>query len=233
MAVEICVDDVEGALAAEQEGADRVELCSALSEGGITPSLGLVRTVLARVRRIGVQIMVRPRGGHFVVSPAELDVMLADIAQLRAEPHAPEVRVGFVVGALTRDGAIDVPAMQRLQAACAGAPVTFHKAFDAAHDLPAALEVLAALGIERILTSGGEGSAEAGAVRLAQLVEQAAGRITILAAGGVRAHNVRALIERTGVREVHLRAMREVPGRPPATSAVEIAAVLRAVSVAA
>ena len=227
--VEICVDDVEGAVSAEAEGADRVELCAALSEGGLTPSLGLARTVLDRVRRIGVQIMIRPRGGDFIVGDTDLDVMLADIAALRRLGRAPGVVVGFVFGALTPARTLDVPVLAQLAAACAGAPTTLHKAFDATPNLPAALEAAAGLGLDRILTSGGCATAEAGAEALHALVRQAGPRIAIVAGGGVRAHNVRALIGRTGVGEVHLRAMREHPGRPPLTSPAEIAAVLHAV----
>ena len=122
VAVEICVDDVEGATAAEREGADRIELCAALSEGGLTPSLGLVRTVLDRVRRVGVQVMIRPRGGDFTVEATELDVMLADITALSVLDRAPDVVLGFVFGALTPDGRVDRATTARLKRACGAAP---------------------------------------------------------------------------------------------------------------
>lgn len=226
--VEICVDDVAGAVAAETEGAARIELCSALSEGGITPSLGLVQTVLSRIRRTGLRVMVRPRGGDFVVSPDELQVMLADIAAIRDLPRPPALDMGFVFGALTPAGDIDVLALRRLLAACAGLPVTFHKAFDAVWDLPAALETLVALNVGHVLTSGGAATASAGAPMLARLQAQARGRIAIIAAGGVRAHNVAALLGATAVGEVHLRAMRPDATGRPVTMREEIAAVLRA-----
>lgn len=229
IAVEICVDDVAGALAAEREGADRIELCAALSEGGITPSLGLARTVLERVRRVGVQVMVRPRGGDFTVDADECAVMLADVAALSALPRAPGVTLGFVFGALTPAGAVDRATVARLRAACGPAPVTFHRAFDAAPNLDAALADLAVLGIDRVLTSGGAPTADAGAATLARLVERAGNGITVLAGGGVRAGNAAALVARTGVREIHLRAMRDRPGRPPGTCAADVAAVVRAV----
>jgi copper homeostasis protein len=225
--VEICVDDLSGALAAEQAGADRIELCAALSEGGITPSIGLIRAVLGRLRRIGVVVMIRPRGGNFHVTAEERAVMLADIAAIRAEPHAPGVTVGFVFGALNADGTIDAPTAQALVAASAGAPVTFHKAFDETTDLPAALDTLMALGVNRVLTSGGASTAAAGRAMLRALVAQSAGRITILGGGGVRAHNLRALLAETGVPEVHLRAMRPDTFGRPVTVAEDIAAVLR------
>lgn len=160
--VEICVDDVAGAVLVEAAGADRIELCSALSEGGITPSLGLVQTVLAGIERIGLRVMVRPRGGNFVMSPDELDVMLADVVALRSLPRPPGLDFGFVFGALTPAGDIVVPALRRLLDACAGLPTTFHKAFDAVGDLPAALETLVALGVGRVgRPAGSHGRREA------------------------------------------------------------------------
>lgn len=230
VAVEICVDDVEGALAAEREGADRIELCAALSEGGLTPSLGLARVVLDRVRRVGVHVMVRPRGGDFLVGDAELEVMLADIRALCALPRAPAVSLGLVFGALTPDHRVDRETLARLMAACGPVPVTFHRAFDLVPDPAAALDLLRALGVRRVLTSGGAPTAEAGTAALARLVERARDDIAILAGGGVRAWNARALVDRTGVREIHLRAMRDRPGRPPVTCAAEVAAVVRAVA---
>jgi copper homeostasis protein len=224
--VEICVDDVAGALAAEASGADRIELCAALSEGGLTPSLGLVRTVVERVPRIGIQIMIRPRGGDFTVSGADLDVMLADIALIRAT--IPDDRIGFVFGVLDETDAIDRAAVRRLKSACGTAPTTFHKAFDGVRDMSAALEELVDLGIDRVLTSGGAASAQEGADRLRQLVEQAGGRIVILAGGRVRAGHVGTLLARTGIGEVHLRAMRPHPTRPPVTSGEDIAALVAA-----
>ena len=228
--VEIVADDVAGAVLAEQEGAHRIELCAALSEGGVTPSLGLAATVLSAVRRIGVRIMVRPRGGDFEVEASELDVMLADIAAFRALRATPGVEVGFVFGALMPDRTIDRETVNRLKAACGDAPTTFHKAFDLVPDQAAALETLESTGIDRILTSGGAPTAEAGTEALAALVRRSGGRIGILAGGGIRARNARAIVDRTGVREVHLRAMRERPGRPPATSREEIAALMRALA---
>lgn len=226
--VEICVDDLAGALAAEAEGADRIELCSALSEGGLTPSFGLVQAVLGRVRRIGVRIMIRPRGGNYVFSSEEVEVMLADIAAFRALPKSSGVSIGFVCGALTSAGVVDARAITRLKTACGGTPMTFHKAFDAARDLPAALDTLLGLGIRSVLTSGGKPTAEAGAEELAALVTQAAGRVAIIAGGSVRAGNVRALLERTGVPDVHLRAMRPDAFGRLVTSTEEVAAFIRA-----
>ncbi|GLY31734.1 copper homeostasis protein CutC [Kineosporia sp. NBRC 101731] len=203
--LEICLEDAAGAAVAEAAGADRVEICSALSEGGVTPSGGLVHRVLASTSRIGVQVLIRPRGGDFVFSPAEVEVMIEDVRQLRSLP-----RVGFVLGALSVDGHVDVPVLERLLEACDGAPTTFHRAFDACRDLPASLEILVGLGFDRVLTSGGAASALEGAAVLRALTEQAAGRLTVLAGGGVRPSNVAELVQRAGVAEVHGRASETV-----------------------
>lgn len=214
--VEICIDDVEGATIAQACGADRVEVCAALSEGGTTPSIGLVSSILARVQRIGVQVLVRPRAGDFVYSAAEVDVMLADIAAVRALPAA--VPVGFVVGALTADGAIDTAVLSRLVEAAGPCPVTFHRAFDTLPDLPAALPTLIAAGVARVLTSGGAPTAAEGAGVLRELVAVAGGRLQVLAGGSVRGPNVAALVAGTGVPEVHLRATEPVTPAPVAPS---------------
>lgn len=207
--LEICLEDVAGAILAEEAGADRVEVCSALSEGGVTPSIGAVRRVLASTSRIGVQVLIRPRGGDFVFSPEETEVMLEDVRQLARLP-----RTGFVVGALTPDGEVDSGFLKRLLDVCGDVggdgPVTFHRAFDACADLPVALETLSGLGVDRVLTSGGAATALEGAPMLKALVQQAAGRIGILAGGGVRPANVAELVRITGVREVHCRATRNV-----------------------
>ena len=209
-AVEICVDDVDGAVLAEQCGADRVEVCAALSEGGTTPSTGLVGQLLARVRRIEVSVLVRPRAGDFVYSATELDVMCADIAAVRALPAHPGVTVGFVVGPLTADGGVDRPALDRLVEACGPAPVTVHRAFDTLADQPAALAELADAGVTRVLTSGGAPTAAAGAGALRDLVAASAGRVEVMAGGSVRADGVADLVARTGVPAVHLRAVEPV-----------------------
>ncbi len=202
--VEVCVEDVAGVRAAQRAGADRVELCADLLEGGTTPSIGTVATALSVLERTGLQVLVRPRGGDFVHDTDEVAVMLADIAAVRALPAL--VPVGFVLGALTREGRVDEEVTSRLVAACGDAPVTFHRGFDATADLSVSLETLVGIGVARVLTGGGPGSAAEGVARLAALHEQAGGRITILAAGGVRADNVRELVRDTGVREVHGRA---------------------------
>jgi copper homeostasis protein len=223
--VEICVEDVAGVRTAEACGADRVELCADLLEGGITPSIGMVGTALAAAERVGVQVLIRPRGGDFVYDADEVSTMLADIESIRRLPA--RVPVGFVVNALTSDGRVDEAVTARLVAACGSAPVTFSRAFDEVGDQPAALDALARLGVRRVLTGGGRGAAAGHHDALRALVRQAGTRIGVLAAGGVRASNVAALVEHTGVKEVHLRSPAE-EGARSRTSAAGIEAVLAA-----
>lgn len=201
--VESCVDSVDAALASEAGGAARLELCAHLDVGGTTPDPALVAAVVAAVR-IPVVAMVRPRGGDFVYDVNELSAMTRDVVRLReAGVH------GIVTGVLTGAGAINVPLMQVLVRMAGRLPVTCHRAFDEARDLDAALEALVDLGVTRVLTSGGAPTAAEGTATLARLVQRAAGRIAILAGGSVRASNVRAIVDSTGVREVHARVIRE------------------------
>lgn len=208
--LEICLDDLAGVTVADRAGADRIELCSALGDGGLTPSIGTVATALRLARRIGVNVLVRQRPGDFVYTDDEVEAMVADIRAIRSLPR-PEVPLGFVIGALRPDGTLDLPALTRLREACGDAPggVTFHKAFDQVPDRRAALETLVELGFARVLTSAGAATAPEGAEALAELVSQAAGRLVVLAGGGVRAGNVAELVRRSGVAEVHLRAAEE------------------------
>lgn len=224
--VEICVDDLAGTLAAESGGADRVELCANLAEGGTTPSFGLIVRVLESVTTLGVQVMIRPRGGDFVYSASELSVMLADVRAVRDLAVRTAVPVGLVFGVLTDAGGVDIPAMRVLLAAAEEVPVTFHKAFDATSDLFAAHAVLTELGIVRILTSGGAATALAGAPVLRELVRREPHGPVILAGGSVRAQNAARIVAATGVREVHLRA--QVPGPRADGGLVTDAGVVRA-----
>ncbi|MFJ4159618.1 copper homeostasis protein CutC [Microbacterium testaceum] len=206
--VEICVDDLAGVLAAERAGADRVELCADLIEGGTTPSVGMIEMVLASVERVGVQVMVRSRGGDFVYSDDELAVMQADARAIAALAAASPVPVGIVFGALTADGHVDERALEAIRTAAGEVPITFHKAFDDTADLFQAYDTLAHHGVARVLTSGGGTTAREGADVLTALRARSEGTRmpSVLVGGSVRAHNVAALLDRTGAREVHLRA---------------------------
>jgi copper homeostasis protein len=196
--VEAAVDTLDQAVAAADAGVDRLELCASLRIGGITPNRGLLKAVLARVS-IPVFVMIRPRGGDFVYAPEEIDKMLLAIEMVRGTSAA-----GIVTGALTRDFQIDHYVMQQLVEAAGDLPITFHRAFDRISNGDD-LDQLVELGIARILTSGGKSSALVGADSIASLVKGAGADITIVAGGFVRARNVREVVRRTGVREVHSR----------------------------
>ena len=205
--VEICVDDVGGAAAAAAGGADRLELCAGLADGGTTPSIGFVAAAVGEAPGLAHRVLVRPRPGDFVYSVAELAVMRTDIEEL----HARFPDLGFVVGALTPDRRVDVPALRGLLAACDGAAVTFHRAFDAVAEPARAVDQLADLGVATILTSGGRGAAVDNLESLARTVARAAGRIEVMAGGGVRPANVAEILAATGAGAVHLRAPETVP----------------------
>lgn len=195
--IEICVDSAGGAAAAAAGGADRIELCAALSEGGLTPSVGLLRAA-RRAFAGDVVVLVRPRRGDFLYSLEEQRALLDDVLTARAEGAQ-----GIAIGALTKDGAVDRAVLAPLIEAARPLAVTFHRAFDFARDPAAALEATIDLGCARLLTSGGAPSAPEGAANLAELVRRAGGRIEIVAGGGVRPENAAALLAASGVPAVH------------------------------
>ncbi|OGX88986.1 copper homeostasis protein CutC [Hymenobacter coccineus] len=203
--LEICAASLSSALAAQAGGAQRIELCQNLEQGGTTPSYGLIKAVRARLA-IPVFVLIRPRPGGFVYSADELALMQTDIEACRALGCA-----GVVLGALDAAGRVDVAACRALIAAAGPLEVTFHRAFDACPDQPGALEAVVALGCQRVLTSGGQASAEAGQNQLAALVAQAAGRVRIMPGAGITAANVQALAAHTGAPEFHASAKRLVP----------------------
>lgn len=200
MILEACVDSVESALAAQAGGAHRVELCEDLLEGGTTPSAGMIEVCRERLQ-IPVHVLIRPRGGDFVYSDVELEVMQRDIALVRRLGAQ-----GVVIGALRPDGTVDVERTRAMLGVARPLSVTFHRAFDFTPDADAALDTLIALGVDRVLTSGQAPSARKGTRVLARLVARAGGRIGILAGGSVSEEDIAEIAQRSGVREVHVRA---------------------------
>lgn len=206
MELEICVDSVESAVASARGGAERIELCSALSEGGITPSAGLISAV-REAAGIELYVIIRPRGGNFVYSDPELAVMRRDIAAAKA--HGVD---GVVLGALNADDTVDRTHTRELIELARPLQVTFHRAFDVCRDFDAALEDVIACGADRVLTAGGRSDAAKGLNAIAGLQRRANGRIRIMAGGGIRIGNVRKIASRTGIREVHTSLSTKVRG---------------------
>ena len=202
--IEVCVEGIGGLLAAQAAGADRVELCASLVEGGITPSFGTVREAL-RQARIPFHVIVRPRGGDFLYSDTEFASMVEDVRELREFGVA-----GVVVGCLTADGDIDEPRMRALVEAAGPLNVTCHRAFDMTRDPDAALEVLIRVGVSRVLTSGQRDTAVQGEDLLAALVKQAAGRIIILGCGALAPDNIGAVRSATGLTEMHFASLKDI-----------------------
>lgn len=223
--LEVTVSSVAGALAAARGGANRIELAMGLDLGGLTPTPGLVCQVRQQVT-LPIFALLRPRPGSFVYGDHDLRVMADDLVWLR------EAKVdGLVFGALTAQGGIDWDVCQRLLALAKPRPCVFHRAFDLVDDQARALEELIDLGFQRVLTSGGQATAVAGADQLKRLIDQAKGRIEILPGGGIRADKVIELIRLTQCTQVHgsfLPAAQTTPfGRDEAADAAAIGEVRR------
>ncbi|SHF20818.1 copper homeostasis protein [Kaistia soli DSM 19436] len=211
--LEICVDSAEGLAAAIAGGADRIELCSALALGGLTPSPGLI--ALAAKTPLPVYAMIRPREGDFVLSPGDLDQMRRDIDAVRAAGLA-----GVVLGASEPRGRLDNEALSRLTTHSQGLGMTLHRAFDLVPDPAEALESAIELGFERILTSGGAMKVDQALATVAALVKQADGRISVMPGSGVRPENATEILLATGAREIH--ASCRAPSRLAASGAVTL-----------
>lgn len=201
--LEICCYGIDCALTAEQAGADRIELCAAPNEGGLTPSAGVLRKVKQLVS-IPVHPIIRPRGGDFCYSDLEFATMLEDIAFVRELGYP-----GLVIGMLDADGHIDLPRMKKVMDASSGMAVTFHRAFDMCHNPIQALDQLTELGVARILTSGQQLNAELGLSLLGELKQHSRAPI-IMAGAGVRLSNLQKFVDK-GIDEMHSSAGQSVP----------------------
>ena len=198
--LEICCDSLDSVRAAVRGGADRIELCSALTEGGITPSIGFVRTAL-RMSAIPIHVLIRPRGGDFLYSEQEWQCMIDDVHSLiDTGVH------GVIIGGLLPGGEIDLEHTSQLVHAAEHLSVTFHRAFDMCSQPESAIPQLAEMGVDRILTSGGASNALLGAYRIASWTMQFAGRIQFMPGCGVTSANVAEILGITGATEIHASA---------------------------
>ena len=196
--IEACCPDMESVRRAVQAGAGRIELCEDLAVGGITPSEALIRSALAEAGPVPVNVLIRPRGGDFVYTPAEVEQMVQSVRACKGAGAN-----GVVVGALKSDGSVDIDTVSRLVREAGPLDITFHRAFDESTDLKRALEDIIGLGIRRVLTSGGCPTAYQGRFVLRDLVLQSAGRISIMPGCGVRSSNIEEIASVTGAREFH------------------------------
>lgn len=204
ISIDVCVDSVASAIAAERGGADRIELCGNLHEGGTTPSAGMIEVVRSRVAT-GMHIMIRPRGGDFCYSEEEFEIMRRDLRM--AKNLGAD---GVVLGVLRRDGSVDVGRTGELAELARPLKVTFHRAFDCCFDLMTALENVIETGADRILTSGGKRNALEALQMLSNLVASARGRTMVMACGRITAANAPAIIRATRVKEIHVGLRRRI-----------------------
>ncbi len=201
---EICINSPESAAAAQKGGADRVELCANLLEGGTTPSIGAVQTARDAID-IGLHVIIRPRGGDFLFNDFEVDTMKRDIEAMK------KIGIdGIVIGSLTENAEIDVAQTKALMEIARPLSVTFHRAFDMCRDPFGSLETLIELGVDRLLTSGQEESVIEGMDLIKELNDKAGNRLIIMPGGGITPRNLNKLVDFTGVKEVHFAAMKTV-----------------------
>jgi copper homeostasis protein len=194
---ELCAESVDACLIAREGGAARIELCSALSEDGVTPSHALIREAVEK-SGLPVHVLLRPRSGNFVYTSAELDVMRGDVEHARTLGAS-----GIVIGMLRPDGHVDTELTREFVTLAGSLEVTFNRAFDRTVSLEQALEDIISTGCGRVLTSGGRDDVFAGADCLSRLVAQSSGRIDIAVGGGLRIHNAQEVARRTGARHFH------------------------------
>lgn len=202
--IEICVEGIDGLVAAQAGGADRVELCASLLEGGLTPSMGVVKQALV-VATIPFHVIIRPRGGDFLYSELEYQTMLDDVRACRELGVA-----GVVIGCLTVDGRIDEARTRALVEAARPMKVTNHRAFDMTRDPEEAIEALVRCGVDRVLTSGQRDTALEGIDILKRSHDAARGRIVIMACGALDETNVVEVLRRSGADELHFAALKTV-----------------------
>ena len=195
--LEVCTGNLASVIAAVKGGAERIELCSALSLDGLTPSIGLLKYVRQTYPQLKIHVLIRSCEGGFVYSKDDLETMLLDIHEASAYAD------GIVCGALTPEGDIDTEALRLMVEASEGKPFTFHRAFDKCRNPQEALEQMIDAGCKRILTSGQQPSAEQGIPLLHELNKQANGRIIIMPGGGVNEKNARLILDQTGCMEIH------------------------------
>jgi copper homeostasis protein len=206
MICEICVDSVAGVRAAKAAGAGRVELCGDLLEGGTTPSSGMICQA-RKIAGIGLNVMIRPRGGDFLFDDDEFAIMKADIDVAKAEGAD-----GVVIGLLSADGAIDANRTRELIARARPLSVTFHRAFDMTPDPFEALDMLIGLGVDRVLTSGQEATVLEGLPLIVELVRRAGSRIIVMPGGGITARNVDRIAAAAKPKEIHFAALEPESG---------------------
>jgi copper homeostasis protein len=194
---ELCAESVDACVAARVGGAHRIELCTALSEGGLTPSYGLLQEAIKK-SGLPIHVLIRPRGGDFMYTPSEMEVMRKDLEYSHSVGAS-----GVVLGVLCADGTVDIDQTRHFVEMAGPLEVTFNRAFDCTVSKERALEDVIAAGCKRVLTSGGEPEVVRGAESLARLVDQAAGRIDVAVGGGLRLNNAAAVARTTGAQHFH------------------------------
>ncbi|MFA8298744.1 MAG: copper homeostasis protein CutC [Hyphomicrobiales bacterium] len=196
--LEVCSNSIQSAINAENGGADRIELCDNLLEGGTTPSyacLDIAKSILS----IPINVLIRPRGGDFLYNPIEKEIILRDIEYCR------DLNLnGVVIGCLNKEGEIDIDFLDHMLEIAGPMSITFHRAIDMAKDMIESVEILKRRGINRILTSGGAANAIEGKETIRRMVEAASGKISIMAGGGINSDNIASLIEYTNITECHV-----------------------------